>query len=128
MCSRLPLMLVVPHCLGFTFITCVCLFCNPQGTAADRFLGSLSTFIRGLDTKNNVKVRTLLSNSMYLSDPCLLSCLLMTEARTLYTSLEIKTLPVLDYVKVYQHNLSTNGVQAELSHQIYLNPTHNKCI
>uniref|UniRef100_A0A672MVA1 P-type phospholipid transporter n=1 Tax=Sinocyclocheilus grahami TaxID=75366 RepID=A0A672MVA1_SINGR len=27
-----------------------------QGTAADRFLASLSTFIRGLDTKNNVKI------------------------------------------------------------------------
>ncbi|KAG7277959.1 hypothetical protein CRUP_022129 [Coryphaenoides rupestris] len=27
-----------------------------QGTAADRFLGSLSSFINGLDTKNNVKI------------------------------------------------------------------------
>lgn len=30
-----------------------------QGTAADRFFHSLSTFIQGLDTKNNVKVSTL---------------------------------------------------------------------
>lgn len=29
-----------------------------QGAAADRFLDSLSGFINGLDTKNNVKVRT----------------------------------------------------------------------
>uniref|UniRef100_A0A671L6F7 ATP-binding cassette sub-family A member 1-like n=1 Tax=Sinocyclocheilus anshuiensis TaxID=1608454 RepID=A0A671L6F7_9TELE len=31
-------------------------FSLQAGTAADRFLGSLSTFIRGLDTKNNVKI------------------------------------------------------------------------
>lgn len=31
-------------------------FSLETGTAADRFLGSLSTFIRGLDTKNNVKI------------------------------------------------------------------------
>lgn len=31
-------------------------FSLQEGTAADRFLGSLSTFIRGLDTKNNVKI------------------------------------------------------------------------
>lgn len=28
-----------------------------QGAAADRFLDTLSGFINGLDTKNNVKVR-----------------------------------------------------------------------
>uniref|UniRef100_A0A673J9J3 P-type phospholipid transporter n=1 Tax=Sinocyclocheilus rhinocerous TaxID=307959 RepID=A0A673J9J3_9TELE len=39
-----------------------------QGTAADRFLASLSTFIRGLDTKNNVKVSTLHSDWMCLPD------------------------------------------------------------
>uniref|UniRef100_A0A672MP12 P-type phospholipid transporter n=1 Tax=Sinocyclocheilus grahami TaxID=75366 RepID=A0A672MP12_SINGR len=31
-------------------------FSLQAGTAADRFLASLSTFIRGLDTKNNVKI------------------------------------------------------------------------
>lgn len=31
-----------------------------QGAAADRFLDSLSGFINGLDTKNNVKVLLLL--------------------------------------------------------------------
>ncbi|KAI2668143.1 Phospholipid-transporting ATPase ABCA1 [Labeo rohita] len=31
-------------------------FSFQAGTAADRFLGSLSNFIRGLDTKNNVKI------------------------------------------------------------------------
>uniref|UniRef100_A0A673J9Q2 P-type phospholipid transporter n=1 Tax=Sinocyclocheilus rhinocerous TaxID=307959 RepID=A0A673J9Q2_9TELE len=43
-------------------------FSLQAGTAADRFLASLSTFIRGLDTKNNVKVSTLHSDWMCLPD------------------------------------------------------------
>lgn len=37
-----------------TNVKCDC--CLLQGAAADRFLDSLSGFINGLDTKNNVKV------------------------------------------------------------------------
>uniref|UniRef100_A0A673HWH5 P-type phospholipid transporter n=1 Tax=Sinocyclocheilus rhinocerous TaxID=307959 RepID=A0A673HWH5_9TELE len=51
-----------------------------QGTAADRFLGSLSTFIRGLDTKNNVKVSTAFNHPLNLTKEQLSQVALMTTS------------------------------------------------
>lgn len=41
-----------------------------QGAAADRFLDSLSSFINGLDTKNNVKVRLKWDRKQTLKPSC----------------------------------------------------------
>uniref|UniRef100_A0A673I3Y8 P-type phospholipid transporter n=1 Tax=Sinocyclocheilus rhinocerous TaxID=307959 RepID=A0A673I3Y8_9TELE len=55
-------------------------FSLQAGTAADRFLGSLSTFIRGLDTKNNVKVSTAFNHPLNLTKEQLSQVALMTTS------------------------------------------------
>uniref|UniRef100_A0A673HW69 P-type phospholipid transporter n=1 Tax=Sinocyclocheilus rhinocerous TaxID=307959 RepID=A0A673HW69_9TELE len=47
---------------------------------SDRFLGSLSTFIRGLDTKNNVKVSTAFNHPLNLTKEQLSQVALMTTS------------------------------------------------
>ena len=54
----LPLCALNSFCRPASMHNVYVVFCLlPKGAAADRFLGSLSGFINGLDTKNNVKVR-----------------------------------------------------------------------
>uniref|UniRef100_A0A673I3E0 P-type phospholipid transporter n=1 Tax=Sinocyclocheilus rhinocerous TaxID=307959 RepID=A0A673I3E0_9TELE len=49
-------------------------------SSSDRFLGSLSTFIRGLDTKNNVKVSTAFNHPLNLTKEQLSQVALMTTS------------------------------------------------
>lgn len=51
-----------------------------QGTAADRFFHSLSGFIQGLDTKNNVKVTY--SDTRLSASVCVCACVCTIRACT----------------------------------------------